>query len=188
MTIETISEKVGALKRRYGEREPERLCQCLGVRVLYLPMGEEERACKGFFIKKSRIPLVVVNWDLPPEVRRIILAHELGHAALHSKLTDMRAFHDFAPFDQTSVYEYEANLFAAEFLMDDEDVLSLLNEDCSFFDAARMLRMPPELLDFKFRVLKRKGYALNPPLYARSDFLKEMPASAGRPGESAISR
>ena len=144
--------------------------------------------CKGFFIKKSRIPLVVVNRDLPPEVRRIILAHELGHAALHSKLTDMRAFHDFAPFDQTSVYEYEANLFAAEFLMDDEDVLSLLNEDCSFFDAARMLRMPPELLDFKFRVLKRKGYALNPPLYARSDFLKEMPASAGRPGESAISR
>ena len=77
MTIETISEKVGALKRRYGEREPERLCQCMGVRVLYLPMGEEERACKGFFIKKSRIPLVVVNRDLPPEVRRIILAHEL---------------------------------------------------------------------------------------------------------------
>ena len=119
---------------------------------------------------------------------RIILAHELGHAALHSKLTDMRAFHDFAPFDQTSVYEYEANLFAAKFLMDDEDVLSPLNEDCSFFDAARMLRMPPELLDFRFRVLKRKGYALNPPFYARSDFLKEMPASAGRPGESALSR
>ena len=45
MTIETISEKVGALKRRYGEREPERLCQCMCVRVLYLPMGEEERAC-----------------------------------------------------------------------------------------------------------------------------------------------
>ncbi len=70
MTIETISEKVGALKRRYGEREPERLCQCMGIRVLYLPMGKEERACKGFFIKKSRIPLIVVNRDLPPEVCR----------------------------------------------------------------------------------------------------------------------
>ena len=155
--------------------------------------GQRRTGLQGLFHQKipesaDRRQSGFAAGGVPPEVCRIILAHELGHAALHSKLTDMRAFHDFAPFDQTSVYEYEANLFAAEFLMDDEDVLSLLNEDCSFFDAARMLRMPPELLDFKFRVLKRKGYALNPPLYARSDFLKEMPASAGRPGESAISR
>lgn len=158
MAIEVISEKVQKLKRRYQEDDPERLCQCMGIRILRIPMGKGAKDCKGFFIIKSRIPLIVLNDDLPLSIRRIVLAHELGHAVLHAKLTEVRAFHDFELFDQTSACEYEANIFAAEYLMDDEDVLGLLNEDLSFFEAAKALRVPPELLDFKFRILKRKGY------------------------------
>lgn len=172
MSIEVISKRVCALKQRYNESDVERLCQNMGIRVLNIPMGRNEKACKGFFIIKSRIPIIVVNNDISPQIRRIVLAHELGHAVLHAKFTEIRAFHDFELFDQTSVYEYEANIFAAEFLMEDVDVLELLNEDLSFFSAAKILHVPPELLDFKFRVLKRKGYALNPPLYATGDFLK----------------
>ena len=56
--------------------------------------------------------------------------------------------------------------------LDDDKVLELLNEDMSFFNAARILRVPPELLDFKFRVLKRRGYALNSPICAQSNFMK----------------
>lgn len=71
--------------------------------------------------------------------------------------------------------EYEANVFAAEFLMEDDDVLEKLNEDISFFGAAASLRVPPELLDFKFRLMKRNGYKLiDPPLMANSDFLKNV--------------
>lgn len=92
---------------------------------------------------------------------------------LHAKITELRAFHDFELFDQTSVYEYEANVFAAKFLLDDADVLELLNEDISFFSADKMLHVPPELPDNKFRILKRKGYALNPPLYSAGYFLKK---------------
>ena len=102
------------------------------------------------------------------------LAHELGHAVLHRKYSELRAFHDFELFDETSTYEYEANIFAAEYLLNDDEVLELLNEDLSFFSAARMLHVPPELLDFKFRVLKRRGYALNSPICTQSDFLKHI--------------
>ena len=57
--------------------------------------------------------------------------------------------------------------------MDDNDVLELLNEDMSFFMAASSLNVPAELLDFKFRVLKRKGYmVIDPPTNAKSNFLK----------------
>ena len=55
-----------------------------------------------------------------------------------------------------------------------KEVLAMLNEDMSFFQAAAMLRVPPELLDFKFRVLKRMGYAMNPPLYSQSNFMKNI--------------
>lgn len=71
--------------------------------------------------------------------------------------------------------EKDANLFAAEYLLRDQDVLETLNRDTTFFAAAAMLRVPAELLDFKFRVLKWKGYKLiEPPISAQSKFLANM--------------
>lgn len=88
---------------------------------------------------------------------------------------DNYAFHEVAMFDESSMMEKEANLFAAEFLMNDKDVLRALNRDTTFFSAASMLRVPAELLDFKFRVMKWKGYKLvEPPINASSNFLRDM--------------
>ncbi len=175
MSIEIISDEVGRIRNKYDETEPVRLCDAMGILLLYEPMGSTQNACKGFYLRQSRAQVITVNSDLPEEHRRIILAHELGHAALHRDASGMQAFHDFKLFDETSVYEYEANIFAADFLMPDEHVLELLNGDISFFGAAAELGVPPELLDFKFRVLKRKGYkVIDPPITARADFLKKL--------------
>ena len=57
-------------------------------------------------------------------------------------------------FDDSSMQEKEANLFAAEFLMGDDDVLDVLNRGTTFFSAASQLSVPMELLDFKFRIMK----------------------------------
>ena len=87
----------------------------------------------------------------------------------------IHAFHDVGHFDMSSVMEKDANLFAAEFLLEDDAVLELLNGDNAFFSAASALYVPIELLDFKFRVMKRKGYKLmEQPVRARSNFMKEM--------------
>ena len=50
--------------------------------------------------------------------------------------------------------------------------MDVLNQDVTFFGAAKMLHVPPELLDFKFRVLKHQGYAVIPPMLAKGDFLR----------------
>ncbi len=124
---------------------------------------------------QSRIPMIVLNSDLPESLQRVILSHELGHAVLHRKHNGLSAFHDFELFDETSRFEYEANIFAAEYLMQDAEVLELMRENTSFFDAARVLRVPVELLDFKLRILKRKGRKkIDPPLMASGDFLKRV--------------
>ena len=70
--------------------------------------------------------------------------------------------------------EYEANVFAAELLLDSTEVMQVLNQYVTFFGAAKMLHVPPELLDFKFRVLKRQGYAINAPIDSHSDFMKNI--------------
>jgi Zn-dependent peptidase ImmA (M78 family) len=175
MSIEFISDEVKRNEQKYDETDPVRLAKAMGVLLLNEPMGSSPDACKGFFFCQSRTHVITVNSDLPEELRRIILAHELGHAVLHSKATGVKSFHDFRLFDETSVYEYEANIFAADLLMEDDRVLALLNGDISFFGAASELNVPPELLDFKFRVLKRKGYkVIDPPIKAHGDFLKNI--------------
>ena len=56
-----------------------------------------------------------------------------------------------------------------------EDVLDALNQDTTFFSAAAMLRVPMEMLDFKFRLMKWKGYKLmEPPIHANGDFMRNM--------------
>lgn len=78
-------------------------------------------------------------------------------------------------FDQTSEFEKDANLFAAELLLEDKEVLEVLNRDTTFFSAAAMLLVPAELLDFKFRVMKWKGFKMiEPPINARSNFMRDM--------------
>ncbi|MBR0464607.1 MAG: ImmA/IrrE family metallo-endopeptidase [Clostridia bacterium] len=174
MTIETIRGVVADLRRRYGDLPPEKMCDELGILLQRTSMGRMSNACKGFFILKARIRLIVLNSDLSRSTQRVVLYHELGHAVLHSEAVSACQFHDFDLFDETDTYEYEANIFAAEYALPDEAVLEQLNEDTSFFGAASRLRVPPELLDFKFRILKRQGYALIPPLNARSNFMKDI--------------
>ena len=55
-------------------------------------------------------------------------------------------------------------------------VLEKLNANMSFFQAASELQVPPELLDFKFRMMKRNGVQIvDSPITANSNFLKDMP-------------
>jgi len=180
LSIEFITKEVRRIKQKHGETDPVRLAGAMGILLLHEPMGDHPKTCKGFYLCQSRAQVITVNSSLAEDLRRVVLCHELGHAVLHRKASGtnalgVREFHDFQLFDETSVYEYEANIFAADFLMEDEQVLGLLNGDISFFGAAAALRVPPELLDFKFRVLKRKGYqVVDPPIRSRGDFLKKI--------------
>lgn len=175
MSISWISGEVQRLKDKCDETDPFKICRDLGILVNLERMGNYDRACKGFFIAQSRIRMITINADLPDALQGVICAHELGHAVLHAKQAGVNAFHDFSLFDTASIKEYEANLFAAEFLMSDEDVMAELNDDISFFGAAAQLKVPAELLDFKFRIMKRKGYKMiDPPLMANSNFLKDV--------------
>ena len=173
MSYAEVCEAVEKIDRRYCQKDPFRLCKEMGIILLPQQLGNEPDAIKGFFLENKRIKTITVNCDLPHVIQKIIIAHEIGHAALHRK-SGIHAFHEVGLFDESSYMEQEANLFAAEYLLDDQAVLtqSLLQQPCP---AAAALNVPMELLDFKFRVMKWKGYKLmEPPISARSNFLRDM--------------
>lgn len=174
MRYDAVCNAVAAVRKKTDTVDPIKLCRELKILLLARPLGKEPNAIKGFYYMNRRIKSITVNSDLPEVIQRIIIAHEIGHAELHAS-RGINEFHDVGMFDESSAMEKEANLFAAELLLKDEDVLKALNGDTTFSAAAAELYVPMELLDFKFRVMKSKGYMLmESPIEARSNFLKEL--------------
>lgn len=179
MTLEQISDAAKQLKRTYDETDPERLALQMGIIVSKASMGLYEGCCKGFFIIYKRMKHITINSDLPDILQKVVMAHELGHCVLHSG-TSSAAFHEVTLFDDVDRNEYEANVFASELLLSDEDVLAALNDDMFFFQAASALYVPAEMLDFKFRILKRRGYKVESPMVSQADFLKNLEQTANK--------
>lgn len=171
-----------ALRTKFGENDPMSLAKAMQIMVLPQPMGRGDSCCRGFYFSAYGEKVIVVNADLDASLQRIICAHEMGHAVLHGNCRELQAYHDFSLFDQAEVAEYEANLFAAELLLPDEEVIDLLNEDGFFFSTAARLCVPAELLDYKFRILKQKGYQLEAPIHAKAKFLKAVNPSGDEEG------
>ena len=84
MLTMTIRQEVSRLKMKYQTDDPYEICEYLDIQVMDRPMGMSPRSCKCFFLVSSRSKLIVINSDLPVSIHRIIIAHELGHAVLHS--------------------------------------------------------------------------------------------------------
>lgn len=168
--IEFIHNKVVKIVKRFDTRDPFELCRSMDIRIYYKDLGN---VLKAYYFYQSRIKNIVINSKSGMITRRILCAHELGHAVLHGDLAAMRGFQELELFDMSAPAEYEANLFAAELIVSDEELLELLNDkDKSFFSIARELYIPAELLDFKFRILKNKGLRIESPYITKTNFLK----------------
>ena len=172
MNYDAISARAKEIKRRYNESDLFRLCEDMGIRVIIHETPLSVAAFKGCSMVMSRIPIILLNSKMKETLMRVVLAHEIGHSVLHRELAAIRGFHDFDLFGMKDQCEYEANVFAAELLLDNKEVLEVLNQDVTFFGAAKMLEVPPELLDFKFRILKHQGYTVIPPMMGTGDFHK----------------
>ena len=167
----SISRKVEKLIRKYRTSDPRELCDALDIHVSVRDLGS---VIKAYYFCQSRIGYIALNSRVSESMRRIFIAHELGHDRLHKKLAILRGFQEVEFFDIARPTEYEANLFAAELLISDKELLGMLNYDeKSFFDVAQEFDVPAPLLDFKLRILKNKGYHFEPLYIANGDFLKD---------------
>lgn len=171
MRAEDIKHLVARLKCKYRTCDAEEMCDALGIRVSRKPMGTSPNSCNGFFMVHNRCKIAVVNNDLDELIQGVILPHELAHGVLHVD-RKIRTFHELSYMDETDLLEREANVFAAEFLVDDTALFDTMDSQIDFFHLASLLAVPPELLDFKLRLLKQQGYPVNAPYIAQSDFLK----------------
>jgi Zn-dependent peptidase ImmA (M78 family) len=140
-----IHARVKHLVQKYETRDPLKLARYLNIHVVH---KEYSPHTKGYYIKTIRNKFVVVNSTLDEYSQRIVLAHELGHAILHSS-EQIYFIREYTLFP-IGPYECEANKFAAELLIDDYDIKEIRNEPISHI--ACMLKVNEELVEYKLNI------------------------------------
>lgn len=169
LTSDYIYRKVTFLVRKYQTRDPIELLEALNVIV-----GETSAytKLKGYCFMSCQTIYVMFNSQLSDEEKRIVAAHELGHIVLHRSHLKMAPMSDNRLYNMVNETEYQANLFAADLLIEDKEVEKLSQEeDLDYFSFCSSLYATPELMSFKLYSLMKRGQAYRMPMDLNSTFL-----------------
>ena len=164
--MDRIIELAETLRNEYEGRDIFDTAENAGAIVWFRELG----SLKGFYVCENNKRYIIINSAMNKLLRRTVCAHELGHDTLHRELSagGMRENSLFLSSNKT---EREANLFAAEMLLTDDETLSVLEYSHTVDEASYELGVLPEILSYKLELLNHKGYSFNIQL-ASSDFLK----------------
>jgi Zn-dependent peptidase ImmA (M78 family) len=161
---------------RHGTRDPYRLLKGIGA-VTVFSNEYAGNGLKGYSAIMNRCMYAVVNNKLRDAEMKVTAGHEAAHLILHKSVilsSPVKAMRDFNLFSNAGRYEREANLFIADFMLDDETVMeTAAREDTDYFMAARELCVPPPLLAFKLYSMTRRGYDVLSPVDLDSGFLSK---------------
>ena len=110
--------------RRYGTRNPGQLAREMGLIVLERPFTRQ----KGAYTVIQRNRFIFIKQDMNPVMYNIVLLHEIGHDTLHrEEAVRAGGFQEFNIFDMSDRrMEYEANIFAAQISLPDEEILEYI--------------------------------------------------------------
>lgn len=164
-----IVRKANHIVKQCGTRDPKKIADELGIVIRYYPFNVQRGAYK--VIMRNRF--MFVKKDLPPVMKNIVLLHELGHDALHRKeATKVGGFEEFNIFDvRDSRMEYEANIFATQIALPDDDFLELAEQGYDVQQIVSAMQSDVNLVALKADTLISQGYRLRPQEH-KNDFLK----------------
>ena len=103
---------------------------------------------------------------------KTICAHEIGHDRFHRDFAKSGALQDFMFHDMSLKPEREANIFAAELLIDTGAILEAAENGYSIDEIAGELHADVNLVLIKLDELRKQGYDVRAPFRPNSDFLR----------------
>ena len=125
MTKQKIIQVVEQLIETHETKDPFLLAKRLGIEIRYDILG----TLQGLMLVDKRVPCIVLNVDSHELVQRATCAHELGHYVLGHESN--RFFLSAHTFQRTNTFEIEAQTFASELLIRDEDECEPFYLGCS---------------------------------------------------------
>ncbi len=159
MVSDRIFSLVRKTVREQHTSDPFSLAMGLGLDVDYADLGE----LKGFYVVYKTGRYIVINQNLDERMTKLVLAHEIGHDMLHRDIAENGGMGESSFFDMTSKPEREANIFAAELLISDEEMVELGERGCTIEEAASELGVHTKVAMIKARSMEERGFDIKVP-------------------------
>lgn len=134
--------------RQYGTRDPFTLAREMHIELLVRELG----TLKGFYKDVYGTPFIFLSRHLSRGEATLVCAHELGHHLLHRRFAAF-GFEEVSVFSPASRREYEANLFAAELLLDTKEVFDAARAGCTAAQIAAELGADVRLVELKLAAM-----------------------------------
>lgn len=157
------------LKDKYLTADPMDIIQQLGVIVRYCYNFQQ---LKGFYTISDGYDYIVINGNLDQRMQDVVAAHELGHYVKHQHLAENGPLYDVLMYSTFSAAEREANEFAANLLITDDEMLEQVQEGYDYYALSRIFAYPLELVQLKLNDMRQRGYDFNISDIPDSQFLK----------------
>ena len=169
MRSSEIYKKTQLLLQKSKTRNPFCIAEDNGLHIRFC---DDFKQLKGMYlvIKKNRF--IFINSNLPEYLQKIVCAHELGHDILHRHLAESAAIKEFMLYAMSSRPEYEANIVAADILLDDKEIYELARVGHTNKHIAYELNTDINLIKIKINSMNNRGYKLNLQTKPPADFLK----------------
>lgn len=139
-----VKEHVSIIKRKANTGDVFELIDYFNINVIETDLGS---STLGMYRYIKRNKFIFLNNDLEHYQKKFVLAHELGHAILHSDLNCF--FLEKKTLYLKNKFEIEANKFAVELLVSDDDLKEL--EGYTIEQMSAILNIPSDLLKYKFK-------------------------------------
>jgi len=169
MSVNCIYDSVQSKIKKSRTRNPFTIAEDNGIMLIF---DSNLNKMKGMYtiIKRNRI--IIINDNMPERMQQIVCAHELGHDALHRQFAKDGGLREFMLYDMKSRPEYEANMYAADLLLDDEEVMELAKDGYDMQQVAGMLNTDINLIGLKMASMNYRGFDLRIGIEPKSDFLR----------------
>ena len=135
-----IKQVVAYYCKKFNTRNPFEIADCLGILYQIGDIG-----CSGCYMFLKNHRYIFLNENMPEHERRMVMAHELGHAILHRK--ENCYFIRNKTLLLNSKTEIEANTFAAELLIPDNLIFEY--PDMTASQIARIAGYNEQIMNFK---------------------------------------
>lgn len=155
---------------KYGRVSADELAAILDITILYANYDK----LKGVYFVADGHRYISLKNDLPTELHNIVVFHEIGHDLMHGDL--LAEGHLFREVNvlcaNNDRLEHEANLFAAEMMLADEDILEYIYQGYNVSQVASAMSTDENLVALKVSELNRRGFSFREQNY-NDVFLKD---------------
>lgn len=166
---ELVLETAANICNLYQTTNGKRIAAELGIEVLYRKFKRQ----KGAYTVLLGNRFIFLRDNLTPVMENIVLLHEIGHDQMHREEAQRSGgFQEFSVFDMQDIQmEYEANLFAAQVALPDDEMLGYMKQGFNIYEIAKAMYSDINLVIMKFDILYQQGIIFQRETY-RNDFLK----------------